>query len=197
MVNVVSHAAALIGRRRYRLRLRYAPRLYASLHVTCFAIRVRRAGNVDGPSDVWRQSPKRIMSTLTMSRGSDSHMEKKLAPVDPALAIPIRLTNFSIQEILKPRFGIVATQRGVKRAELERDTEPHLSAFTAKVRRLSSEQDTDLPCFIGKSSKKDVIGDVQKRYSESSDSDSTHSNGLVWPAWVYCTRYSDRPSAGE
>ena len=191
----MSHALALIGRRRYRLR--YAPRLYASLHVTCFAIRVRRAGNVDGPSDVWRQSPKRIMSTLTMSRGSDSHMEKKLAPVNPALANPIRLTNFSIQEILKPRFGIVATQRGVKRAELESGNEPHLSAFTAKVRRHSSEQDAGVPCFIaGKSAKKD--GDVQKRYSESSDSDSTHSNnGLVWPAWVYCTRYSDRPSAGE
>jgi hypothetical protein len=20
---------------------------------------------------------------------------------------------------------------------------------------------------------------------------------MVWPAWVYCTRYSDRPSSGE
>ena len=22
-------------------------------------------------------------------------------------------------------------------------------------------------------------------------------NGQLWPAWVFCTRYSDRPSSGE
>ena len=168
------------------------PTDHASLRVACSAIRVRRAGNVDGPCDVWRQPPGRNMSTLTMSRGSDSGAQKKLAPVDPT--IPIRLTNFSIQEILKPRFG-VAARRGAKETELERD-EPHLSAFTAKVRRHSPEQDTHVPCCNGKAAKKDVTV-VEKRNSESSDSDSAHSNGLVWPAWVYCTRYSDRPSAGK
>lgn len=42
----------------------------------------------------------------------------------------------------------------------------------------------------------------QSRLSESSSSTgkpATSSGGapMVWPAWVYCTRYSDRPSSGE
>ena len=26
---------------------------------------------------------------------------------------------------------------------------------------------------------------------------ANEQNGNLWPAWVYCTRYSDRPSAGN
>lgn len=39
--------------------------------------------------------------------------------------------------------------------------------------------------------------------SVSSDSDSSQASAtlgaqpMLWPAWVYCTRYSDRPSSGE
>lgn len=39
--------------------------------------------------------------------------------------------------------------------------------------------------------------------SLSSDSDSSQASAnlgaqpMLWPAWVYCTRYSDRPSSGE
>ncbi|KAJ6659364.1 hypothetical protein lerEdw1_019235 [Lerista edwardsae] len=39
--------------------------------------------------------------------------------------------------------------------------------------------------------------------SLSSDSDSSQANSgqggqpMLWPAWVYCTRYSDRPSSGK
>ncbi|KAJ7422061.1 Homeobox protein engrailed-2 [Pitangus sulphuratus] len=39
--------------------------------------------------------------------------------------------------------------------------------------------------------------------SVSSDSDSSQASSnagnqpMLWPAWVYCTRYSDRPSSGE
>ncbi|KAK2096955.1 Homeobox protein engrailed-2 [Saguinus oedipus] len=39
--------------------------------------------------------------------------------------------------------------------------------------------------------------------SVSSDSDSSQAGAtlgaqpMLWPAWVYCTRYSDRPSSGE
>ncbi|KAI5635064.1 homeobox domain-containing protein [Phthorimaea operculella] len=30
----------------------------------------------------------------------------------------------------------------------------------------------------------------------STDTNQNSSNGQLWPAWVYCTRYSDRPSSG-
>ena len=33
--------------------------------------------------------------------------------------------------------------------------------------------------------------------SDTSDSNSRENESSVWPAWVYCTRYSDRPSAGK
>ncbi|NXK89614.1 HME2 protein, partial [Formicarius rufipectus] len=39
--------------------------------------------------------------------------------------------------------------------------------------------------------------------SVSSDSDSSQASSnagnqpMLWPAWVYCTRYSDRPSSGK
>lgn len=31
----------------------------------------------------------------------------------------------------------------------------------------------------------------------STDTGSQQGNGTLWPAWVYCTRYSDRPSSGK
>lgn len=31
----------------------------------------------------------------------------------------------------------------------------------------------------------------------STDTNSQSGNGQLWPAWVYCTRYSDRPSSGK
>lgn len=41
----------------------------------------------------------------------------------------------------------------------------------------------------------------QSRMSESSSSTGNQASSggapMVWPAWVYCTRYSDRPSSGE
>lgn len=33
--------------------------------------------------------------------------------------------------------------------------------------------------------------------SPDSGKDQTSGAGKLWPAWVYCTRYSDRPSAGR
>lgn len=33
--------------------------------------------------------------------------------------------------------------------------------------------------------------------SESSTTTSKDDSGQMWPAWVFCTRYSDRPSSGE
>ncbi|XP_056453678.1 homeobox protein engrailed-1-B-like [Gadus chalcogrammus] len=49
---------------------------------------------------------------------------------------------------------------------------------------------------------RDAPGD-REDHSPSSDSDSSSQAGsvssskpMLWPAWVYCTRYSDRPSSG-
>ena len=33
--------------------------------------------------------------------------------------------------------------------------------------------------------------------SPSASPEQCHQNSKLWPAWVYCTRYSDRPSSGK
>lgn len=59
----------------------------------------------------------------------------------------------------------------------------------------------------------DILSSSFGRIEEKSDSESTSSTSsitssrktenqkpaenMVWPAWVYCTRYSDRPSSGK
>lgn len=71
------------------------------------------------------------------------------------------------------------------------------------------------PINIRKSKPKKVIPEVPKEYDESSktvgpvdlsktDSEksgktetTSGSQPMLWPAWVYCTRYSDRPSSGN
>nr|UYM80467.1 homeobox protein Engrailed [Phoronopsis harmeri] len=70
---------------------------------------------------------------------------------------PPRLTNFSIDEILKPSFG--------KTRKMLRDD-----------RRFVSRGNTFKPPST-------PISPIPQPAS-------------VWPAWVYCTRYSDRPSSG-
>lgn len=40
-------------------------------------------------------------------------------------------------------------------------------------------------------------GAVSTCGSTDANSQSSQGNASLWPAWVYCTRYSDRPSSGE
>ncbi|XP_071942414.1 segmentation polarity homeobox protein engrailed-like isoform X2 [Antedon mediterranea] len=43
----------------------------------------------------------------------------------------------------------------------------------------------------------DTNSSVQSQDSKSSDGDADATlKANLWPAWVYCTRYSDRPSSG-
>ena len=35
-----------------------------------------------------------------------------------------------------------------------------------------------------------------QKKAKSEELKKTEKDGYLWPAWVYCTRYSDRPSAG-
>ncbi|KAL5011015.1 hypothetical protein ScPMuIL_013320 [Solemya velum] len=77
----------------------------------------------------------------------------------------VRLTNFFIEEILKPDFGKHKILRNIP-----------VSCINTERRSVSpspSQSPTHSPTNGGK----DEVA-------------------LKWPAWVYCTRYSDRPSSG-
>lgn len=78
--------------------------------------------------------------------------------------------KFSIDNILRPEFG-------------ERIRKP----TKLKSKRVTDDSPVDLSkeCSDSKSAKTE------------SDSGSSGEGNTMWPAWVYCTRYSDRPSSGK
>ncbi|MBN3270919.1 HME2A protein, partial [Polyodon spathula] len=100
----------------------------------------------------------------------------------PAAQQPHRTTNFFIDNILRPDFGC-------KKESGNRDR-----AQTSGRENSQSKQD-------------EGNGTNTTKYGENNNSTMIVSlnNGanvkkdaqpLLWPAWVYCTRYSDRPSSG-
>ncbi|XP_040214459.1 homeobox protein engrailed-1 [Rana temporaria] len=91
------------------------------------------------------------------------------APSDPESGVspppPHRTTNFFIDNILRPDFGCRKETPGRENPSPNPDTDPP----------------TDTPNST-------IIIAAAPQHNKSSDP-------MVWPAWVYCTRYSDRPSS--
>ncbi|XP_041040881.1 homeobox protein engrailed-2a [Carcharodon carcharias] len=126
----------------------------------------------------------------------------------PGNQLPHRITNFFIDNILRPDFG--------KRKESHRDPSHVPGRENVSPSALVSSQSGGSPPVGGgtpaspsaPAKKRDVATEGALRKSEStdqsqsSDSDSSQSSSntasqpMLWPAWVYCTRYSDRPSSG-
>ncbi|KAM8967689.1 homeobox protein engrailed-2 [Pelodytes ibericus] len=122
-----------------------------------------------------------------------------------------RITNFFIDNILRPEFG--RRKEGTSQPEeifSVRDSgarsvaEPgqHRASVTegegvSKSITVTGDKKCDVPTE-GSLKSRGLSGD----HSLSSDSDSSQASSsnqqqpMLWPAWVYCTRYSDRPSSG-
>ncbi|KAG8443568.1 hypothetical protein GDO86_012103 [Hymenochirus boettgeri] len=122
-----------------------------------------------------------------------------------------RVTNFFIDNILRPEFG--RRKEGLAQPEdifSCRDSGTLAGAEGGQHRANSTESaGGSKPSSVSGDKKGEVTleGSMKSRghsgdHSLSSDSDSsqTSSNArkqpMLWPAWVYCTRYSDRPSSG-
>ncbi|XP_030045771.1 homeobox protein engrailed-2 [Microcaecilia unicolor] len=115
-----------------------------------------------------------------------------LPPPAPPANLPHRITNFFIDNILRPEFG--------RRKEGEQRAGAETSSLAAPG--------PAPPVTAPAPDKKDeaaLEGALKARGSDqslSSDSDSSQASSntgkqpMLWPAWVYCTRYSDRPSSG-
>lgn len=88
-----------------------------------------------------------------------------------------RALKFSIDNILKPDFG----RRNSDPASPVSDQPVDLS----RVQNLSPK--SSLTVGVSQDSQPQPIQDKDK---------GAAPNNTLWPAWVYCTRYSDRPSAG-
>jgi hypothetical protein len=127
------------------------------------------------------------------------------------VAPPTITTNFSIDEILKPDFGVKT---------LSVNCSGEFSAFTPVKSQSRGGRDHSYSPPMPRGG-----GDHQSYSPPLSPASSTTSEGssrtgsttpgttsgtsksgspggdgrppILWPAWVYCTRYSDRPSSGN
>ncbi|XP_078519378.1 homeobox protein engrailed-2 [Lissotriton helveticus] len=142
------------------------------------------------------------------------------APAPPAPALQHRITNFFIDNILRPEFG----QRRRKEGEppgpgVGRESLLPSPGSAGALRGEQVVQEGGSKALRGGGRKGEGAlhpeeeeaeegGDLKSRsfgrdQSLSSDSDSSQASSnasskqpMLWPAWVYCTRYSDRPSSG-
>lgn len=99
--------------------------------------------------------------------------------------------KFSIDNILKADFG-------------RRITDPLVKRKVSKVRASFEGPKKEVPKSVAQSDVRvaEVKGDKQaaidlSKTDEGNNSSSSADGSMVWPAWVYCTRYSDRPSSGK
>ncbi|KAG8267037.1 sequence-specific DNA binding [Homalodisca vitripennis] len=109
------------------------------------------------------------------------------SPQHPAGPGPSALT-FSVDNILRPDFGRLT--RSLK--------SPPLSC-SQQIRRKTSKSALKTAAISGEDCGKQTdklqqAGD-QLSSGAASSAEDKDNNGQVWPAWVYCTRYSDRPSS--
>ncbi|KAL4712193.1 hypothetical protein ACJJTC_011054 [Scirpophaga incertulas] len=110
--------------------------------------------------------------------------------------------KFSIDNILKADFGRRITdplnkRKSLKARQFEAKTVPPKEAIPLQTK---PEAEARVPEV--KPGEKGVAIDLSKGDDSSSNAGSTTSTTvgegpMVWPAWVYCTRYSDRPSSGR
>uniref|UniRef100_T1J630 Homeobox protein engrailed-like n=1 Tax=Strigamia maritima TaxID=126957 RepID=T1J630_STRMM len=115
------------------------------------------------------------------SRQADSG-DREASPASPRQRIddqhPNRTLKFSIENILRPDFGKVAP--GQKRLDPPSDDDDDEDEVAAAATATAASGDR-----------------VRPSNREQKDSSSKSKPNILWPAWVYCTRYSDRPSSGE
>ncbi|XP_038585435.1 homeobox protein engrailed-2a [Micropterus salmoides] len=129
------------------------------------------------------------------------------------LQIPHRVTNFFIDNILRPDFGR-KKDGGANREESSlASRESHNSPAAPQSEPVGSTvpaEGTSTPHTVTGTKKPTIAADepLKSRGENgdqclSSDSDSSQASSnpaqsqpMLWPAWVYCTRYSDRPSSG-
>ncbi|KAL6489729.1 hypothetical protein MHYP_G00000740 [Metynnis hypsauchen] len=146
------------------------------------------------------------------SRATDRSIRP--APGNPQ-PLPHRITNFFIDNILRPDFGR-RKEASIQQAESGGPAGPEdgggRSPATPGPGRLGGggpTEGTSSPHSDDGEKKADIEeplkakGGNKEQCLSSSESDTSqssanlpHSQPMLWPAWVYCTRYSDRPSSG-
>ncbi|XP_059369566.1 homeobox protein engrailed-2a-like isoform X2 [Carassius carassius] len=145
-------------------------------------------------------------------RGAADESNSVIRPLLQApgnLQLPHRITNFFIDNILRPDFGC-KKEANITRDEGNLGARDNLNPTGPSTGQVGStvpaEGTSTHPSSGGKKAEIESEEPLKTRGENvdqflGSESDSSQSNGqpnqpMLWPAWVYCTRYSDRPSSG-
>uniref|UniRef100_H2UI87 Homeobox protein engrailed-like n=1 Tax=Takifugu rubripes TaxID=31033 RepID=H2UI87_TAKRU len=153
---------------------------------------------------------------------SDSSEPESVSPAPSLPSPPIlplqvaqqahRTTNFFIDNILRPDFGCRKELCARERAHSSGGRERVHPAVSRPTDPATASQDSN--CSTDSSSSAASLASPRKgQGSGGGGSAAANSNSslvvlngtgtttpenqpMLWPAWVYCTRYSDRPSSG-
>lgn len=110
----------------------------------------------------------------------------------------IQTLKYSIRNILQPEFGRSAVQKtrkcgkiGFKPYEVEAGKEPlgSLCQAVSQIGTSSGTQEEVRP--------KSPVKEDEPLPGPDEIKNEDGKLPTLWPAWVYCTRYSDRPSSGK
>ncbi|XP_045782835.1 homeobox protein invected-like [Maniola jurtina] len=105
--------------------------------------------------------------------------------------------KFSIDNILKADFGRRITDPLTKRKTLKARQYEVKATPVKEVQAPPKEVETRVPEVKGDKGAIDLSKGDDSCSNASSTPGTTSDGPMVWPAWVYCTRYSDRPSSGR
>ncbi|KAG0431777.1 hypothetical protein HPB47_021457 [Ixodes persulcatus] len=114
-------------------------------------------------------------------RGGNAAVVSVAAPAPPSPPPTQQQLKFSIDRILSPEFGPRANGRHQGRARKEAAAAARREAAAAAAAATDSSGDD--------------ARSVGKADLPVNGAKAPGTPGLLWPAWVYCTRYSDRPSS--
>lgn len=151
-------------------------------------------------SEYDRQSPMSLRSPSPTESVSSSKSSVQNEPT-------IQTLKYSITNILKPEFGKNAVLK--TKAPPKISFKPYESSAESKESTLFGVAPLGSLCQtvsqIGTNNHKKVPEPIPRpkspvKLQNSDDIKKDNEGGKVpqlWPAWVYCTRYSDRPSSGN
>lgn len=149
-------------------------------------------------------------------RGAADESNSAIRPLLQApgnLQLPHRITNFFIDNILRPDFGRKKEANSTRDEGSLGARENHnpTGPSTGQVGSTVPAEGTSTTHTSSGGKKAEIESEeplktrgenVDQCLGSESDSSQSNSSGqlsqpMLWPAWVYCTRYSDRPSSGS
>jgi len=137
-------------------------------------------------------SPRSMMSSSFSSLASPPRtptdvLEAASEVVRPPASQPAKNLSFSIDNILRTKMQqqAPASISSVKPASIPK------SVPAAPKPKPATKIDVEVPVDLSKTS-----NEAPKADADCPPGMVRGPNGQLWPAWVFCTRYSDRPSSG-